>query len=188
MSETVKIDDGSECASCKTTPIAEQVVQCFVCKSHFHAHCDAAGNDFKLGTQTMVKTFLAQSTKQNFKMFCDSCLTEYERSLVETQDQKITALTKKVGDMETKLDEITKLLKTPNQAKVVTQKAAIKTCWDDTERLSKMKVPKPKPQLVIKKSNEEIEETLIQNKVQVAESFKNREGDLVVVCETDEKC
>ena len=45
---------------------------------------------------------------------------------------------------------------------------------------------------MIKKSNEEnqaiIQETLIQNKVQVAESFKNREGDLVVVCDTEEEC
>ena len=65
----------------------------------------------------MVKTFLAASTKSNFKFFCDGCLTEFERNLVETQDQKITALTKKVGDMETKLDEITKLLKTPSRAK-----------------------------------------------------------------------
>lgn len=192
MSETVKIDEGSECASCKTTPITEQVVQCFICKSYFHALCEAAGNDFKVGTQTMVKTFLAASTKSNFKFFCDGCLTEFERNLVETQDQKITVLTKKVGDMETKLDEITKLLKTPSRAKSDTQKQVTKTCWDDNEKLSQIKAPKPKPHLVIKKSNEEnqnrIEETLIQNRVQVEQSYKNREGDLVVICNTEDEC
>ena len=33
-----------------------------------------------------------------------------------------------------------------------------------------------------------IEETLITNRVQVSESFKNRVGDLVVVCDTEEEC
>ena len=192
MSETMKIDEGSVCSSCNNTPIAEQVVQCYLCKSHFHGVCDKAGNDLRVGSNTMVKTFLAASTKSNFKFFCDCCLTEFERKLVETQEQKITALTDKVGKMETKLDEITKLLKTQNQSKGGTQKPVVKTCWDDTERLSQIKAPRQKPQLVIKKSNDEnqnrIEETLIQNKVQVAESFKNREGDLVVVCETEEEC
>ena len=191
MSEIVKVDEGSVCASCNITPIAEQVVQCFVCKFHFHGYCEPAGNDLHLGSKTMVKTFLSASTKSNFKFFCDTCLTTYERNLVETENQKITALTEKVGKMETKLDEITKLLKSPNQPMHVAQKPVTKTCWDDTEKLSQIKAPKPKPQLIIKKSNEEnqnkIKETLIQNKVQVTESFKNKEGDLVVTCETEEQ-
>lgn len=192
MSEMVKINDASECLACKTIPIPEQVVQCFVCKSHYHATCDSAAKEYHLGTKTMVKTFLAESTKSNFKLLCDVCLTEYERNLVETQNEKITALTEKVANMESKLDVITKLLKSPDSVKPEVRKPVVKTCWDDTEKLSQIKAPKPKPQLVIKKSNDEnqnrIEETMIQNKIQIAESFKNREGDLVVVCDTDEEC
>ena len=154
MAEAVKISDASECLTCKTTPIQEQVVQCYVCKNHYHAYCDAAGNDNKLRSMTMIKTFLAASTKANFKFFCDICLTEYERNLVEIQNQKITALTEKVGKMETKLDEITKLLKSP-QHKSDAPKPVPRTCWDDAEKLSKIKAPKPKPLLVIKKSNNE---------------------------------
>ena len=138
----------------------------------------------------MVKTFGAASTKNNFKFFCDICLTNYERSLVETQNEKITALTEKVVNMEAKLDEVTKLLKSPRD-NTSQPKAVVRTCWDDNERLSTIKAPKPKPQLVIKKTNDveqsRIQETLIQNKIQVAESFKNRVGDLVVVCDTTEE-
>ena len=187
----MKIDESSECPSCKTTPIQEQVVQCFVCQNHYHAHCEAAGNDNKLGTQTMIKTFLAASTKLNFKFFCDVCLTEYERNLVETQDEKITTLTKKVGKLEGKLDEVVKLLKSPSSQISDTPKPVAKTCWDDMDKLSQIKAPKPKPQLVIKKTNQVnqtmIEETLIQNRIPVADSFKNKEGDLVVVCDTEEE-
>ena len=45
MAEAVKISDASECFTCKTTPIQEQVVQCYVCKNHYHAYCEAAGNE-----------------------------------------------------------------------------------------------------------------------------------------------
>ena len=192
MSEVIQIDDGSLCSACKTTPVAEQVVQCFVCKTNFHAVCDAGGNENQLGSKTMVKTFGSGSTKSNFKFFCDTCLTLYERNLVDTENQKITALTEKVGKLETKLDEITKLLKSSDREMSSLPKPAVKTCWDDTEKLSQIKAPKPKPQLVIKKTTEQnqnkIEEALIQNQVQVAESFTNTVGDLVVVCETAEEC
>ena len=132
MSETVKIDEGSVCSSCNATPIVEEVVQCFICKSHYHTVCETAGKDLHLGIKTMVKTYLAASTKST-KFLCDNCLTEYERNLVETQNQKITALTEKVGKMETKLDEIIGLLKGPNRPKPVTQAPVVKTCWDDRE-------------------------------------------------------
>ena len=189
MSETVKIDEGSVCSACNETPLGEQVVKCFVCESHFHAVCEKGGNDDQLGSKTMVKTFGAVSTKANFKFFCDVCLTEYERNLVETQNEKITALTAKVTSMEAKLDEVTRLLKSSDRKEPERKKPVTRTCWDDNERLATIKAPKPKPQLVIKKSSDEeqsrIEETLIENRIEINESFKNREGDLVVVCGTD---
>jgi hypothetical protein len=192
MSETVKIDDGSVCPSCNETPASEHVVQCRSCKCHFHAVCDAAGNENKQGSNTMVKTYNSASTKPNFMWFCNVCLTNYERSLVEAQDDKLSTLSTKVTNMEKKLDDITKLLQTTAQQSPSEGKQKKKTCWDDSEKLSTIKAPKPKPQVVIKKSSEEnqnkIEEVLIQKKVQVAQSFKNKEGDLVVVCDTDQEC
>ena len=103
MSETVKIGDGSACPACNDTPPVDQCVQCRSCKSHFHAVCEAAGNDNRMGTNTMVKTFNSASTKPNFMFFCNACLTDYERSLVETQNEKIITLSTKVSSLEKKL-------------------------------------------------------------------------------------
>jgi hypothetical protein len=194
----VKIGDGNVCPSCNETPVTEQVVQCRVCKCNFHAVCESAGNDCRQGSNTMVKTFNATSTKSNFMWFCDICLTNYERSIVETENDKLTALNTKVVSMEAKLENITKILQGGSASASETQsvpkqvKYNKRTCWDDAEKLSTIKAPKSKPQVVIKKSNEEnqnkIEEALIQNKVQVHQSFKNKDGDLVVVCESDQEC
>ena len=80
MAEAVKIENGSVCAACNTTPLQEQCVQCFVCESQFHAVCKSGGAENQYGSQTMVKTFGAASTKNNFKFFCDICLTNYDLS------------------------------------------------------------------------------------------------------------
>ena len=82
MAEIVKIGNGG-CASCKETPPVESVVECRGCKSKFHVVCDAAGNDNQQGSKTMVKTFNAASTKTNFMWFCNICLTNYEKAMVE---------------------------------------------------------------------------------------------------------
>ena len=191
MSEAVKIGERSDCPTCKEIPQPEQVVQCRSCKSHFHVVCDAAGNDNRMGSNTMVKTFNSASTKPSFIYFSNACLTDYERNLVETQNEKITTLSTKVSSMEKKLDQITKLLQTPVPQATEESKQNRKTCWDDSVKLSTIKAPKPKPQILIKKTNEEnqnkIEDVLIRNKVEVAESFKNRGGDLVVVCNSKEE-
>ena len=67
MSDALYINDSGVCCGCDETPSPGECVQCFVCKSLFHAICDKAGNDIKLGAKTMITTFLAQSTKNNFK-------------------------------------------------------------------------------------------------------------------------
>ena len=109
MAATVKIGAGSICPGCDSTPPQEQCVKCFICHLHYHAVCDGAV-DAQLGSKTLVKTFVAASTKSNFKFFCDVCLTTFEQNLVATEDQKISGLVDKVNSMEGKLNEITKLL------------------------------------------------------------------------------
>ena len=64
----------------------------------------------------MIKTFMATSTKSNFK-FCDICATEFEQNLVATEDRKITKLVDKVNILEIKLNEITMLLKNSHSQK-----------------------------------------------------------------------
>ena len=84
MSVTMKIGENSICCGCNTTPIQERCVQCFTCKVLFHAICQ--GTDAVLGSKTLVKTFLAASTKPNFKFFCDICVTESKTCWVRGED------------------------------------------------------------------------------------------------------
>ena len=115
---------------------------------------------------------------------------------METQDHKIIGLVNKVNTLEHKLNEITSLLKksSSHEKSKPTSMAAMSSnnnCWNDTEKLAKIKVPLQKPQLVIKKKCDEdlnrVEEILINNKVQVAKTFKRKSGDMVAVMETSEQ-
>ena len=145
----------------------------------------------------MVKTFSAASTKSNFKFFCDKCLTELEISKASTEHQKINLLETKVNSMESKLDEITTLLKNNQnkQPRNSDSKPTLKpnTIWQDKEKLATVKAPVPRSVLVVKNTNDvekdcsnlsKVEAAMKDNDISVSQSYKNKSGDLVVVCET----
>ena len=100
MAEAYQITDDSVCPSCTNTPAHGECVKCFMCKLVFHAICEATDSDTKLGTHTMIKAFSSPSTKNNFKFFCNNCLTVMERNLVESETEKIDNLEKKFYGME----------------------------------------------------------------------------------------
>ena len=197
MAEIFKVNEHSQCQSCSDTPAQNDCVQCFVCKSVFHFNCENCDNDHKLGTQTLLKCFLAPSTKNNFKFFCDICQTNFERSLVETQDEKIANLERNFLGMEAKLTSILNLLQnekedSTDQAEKPSQE---KNIWADTARLANVKAPSPTSMLVVRKDeNEEkrqenqkiVEEAIMANDVSVVESYQNKSGDIMVVCESEE--
>ena len=200
MAQAVKINDNSICTGCSDTPPPDQRILCFTCKHSFHAVCEAVDKDHMVGTKTMVKLFLGGSTKSNFKFFCDVCLTNMEKGLVQTEGQKIVGLEKKVSKMEGKLDEIVKLLKNSNssndQPKMPAQtKPIISSLWNDKEKLRTVKAPPEKSVLVIKSSNnsernvsnqDKVEKAIKDHNIDISESYKNKAGDIVVVCETPE--
>ena len=142
MSLTVKLDVG-RCPGCDETPSNDQCVQCYICKSRFHAVCDIA-KDTQVGTKTMVKAFVSSaSTKSNFKFFCDECLTVFERNLVETEDQKINALSAKVVSMENKLNEVADFMKTITTKQTELKDTDVASYWSNKDG-NEMKVPPQK--------------------------------------------
>ena len=195
MSITVKLDVGSICPGCDETPPNDQCVQCYVCKSRFHAVCEVA-NDTQVGTKTMVKTFVATSTKSNFKFFCDVCVTVFERNLVETEDQKINALFEKVVRMENKLNEITDFMKaSTTKQNTESTKPAVANYWDNKEGNEIVKAPPQQSTLILKsyasatQNNEiqdKVQQTIVDNNIPVTKSFTNKTGDTVMICETKE--
>ena len=195
MSETYKVGDDSTCPSCTHLVAHGESVQCFICKSLFHAICESTNNDTKLGTNTLIKTFLAPSTKDNFKFFCNKCLTNLERNMVETQTDKINSLESKFVNLESTLEEIKKLLSTKKEISVSTQdNSPVSSIWLDKEKLETIKAPAPKALLVVKKANDDeksvenqraIETAIMNNNIPVVESYQNKSGDLMIVCETE---
>ncbi len=198
MSESIKIGQDSICVSCENTPAQGQCVQCFICNGMFHAICENVGSDSLLASKTMVKTFLAVSTKSNFKFFCDKCLTDFEINKEATENQKINSLERKVGNMENKLEEIFTLLKRNqnNQGGRVNTNSVLKSTsiWHDKEKLAAVKAPPSKSVLVVKNTNDtekdntnysKVESVIMDNNLAVSQSYKNRSGDLVVICDTE---
>ena len=194
MADACKVNEDSKCPTCTETPAQHECVQCTVCKSVFHAICTQIQGDNKLCTQSMVKAFLAPSTKDNFRFFCDKCLTKFERSLVETQEERIENLQNKFLGMEEKLDGIMNLLKNGSPSLQETSNKQ-QNIWHDRERLENVKAPQPKAVLVVKKADDDdqsqenqklVESAIRENDVNVVKSYKNRAGDLTVELETEE--
>ena len=117
--------------------------------------------------------------------------------LVETENQKITGLVSKVNNMENKLNEITKLLKNaPSQQKSEPTKPATQSIWHNKEKLATIKAPPQNSVLVIKNGSDaeqndenqnKVEQTMMSNNIPITQSYKNKAGDLVMVCETKDQ-
>ena len=192
MAESVKINQHSKCQTCNLAPPPDQVVSCFICKDVFHGYCEGTTRDGNLATKSMVKAFCADSTKGNFKFFCDPCLTNFEKDLVETEKQKVACLEKKVESMETKLDKIMYLLEKPPAPLPPTPTPSVfDSAWDDKQRLGNVVNTLQNNKLVIKAdANDErnrvtrahVEKTIMEQKIPV-QSYNNKNGDLIVLCE-----
>ena len=198
MADIFKIGDDSTCQSCTKIPTQGECVKCFSCKSVFHAICENTNNDNKVATKSMIATFLTPSTKDNFQFFCNTCLTKLENSMAESETERISTLEKNFYNMEAKLDEIKEILKNKETVKTSSPKssnAVRSSIWLDKDKLETIKAPPAKSVLVVKKvedqeksvENQSIVETAIMNhNISVVESYKNRSGDLMVVCETED--
>ena len=139
MSDSVKLDH--ICPLCESTPSQDQCVECFFCNSIFHASCEKWNNEANLARKSMVKTYLAASTKSKFKFFCDPCLTKLEVNMVETESQKMCGLETKVNAIEGKLDEITKLLKETRNLLSKPVEPVLPSIWHNKEKLESIKAP-----------------------------------------------
>ena len=197
MSTNIKVGPGSICPSCEAVPDKDQCVRCFLCKCSYHASCDILTVEANLGSKTMVKTFLSQSTKGNFKFFCDKCLTDFEISFAKTQgletmgNNELVQLEKKVDTLEAKLDEITALLKTSADSST-SKVAGPPDIWANEEKMKTVRLP-PKSILLFKnngnitpETESNIEKTVLTNKIGISRSYKNINGDLVVVCNNND--
>ena len=148
---------------------------------------------------------LQASTKRNFLFFCDKCITNLEISQAESDSNRLQLLESKMSSIDTQLQQIQTILKSnsestssskPNKKPEPKPSPKKKSIWSDSEMLSKVKAPPSRAALVVPKVTDErlnsenkgvIEKTVIENQISLTETYTNKSGDLVLVCESAEK-
>ena len=200
MTVNVKLDPDGKCNLCSKVSLQTEHVQCYMCKSNFHAICPNISNEEKLATKTTVNNFLLSSTKKNFMFMCDICLTTLERNMSETDTQRINTLENSIGTVKDQLLEIKKIL-TPKKSAVTPDESApnfvpnANSIWFNKEKLEAVKAPPVPSVLVVAKMNEVdkdrqnidiVEKAIMDNNISLQKSYTNKSGELVLVCDSKE--
>ena len=196
MGDQFKLDDSGKCRTCSKLATPGENIQCFSCNGIFHIICPGATADDKVATRTTIGHILSPSTKPNFVFYCDKCLTEIEIERADTEKRRVEILENKMNMIDTQLAEIKELLnEKSNAAKQEVSHVTHDSIWFDKERLAKVKAPEPKAVLVINKCEnsqensenlEIVEKAVMENEIQLSETYENNAGDLVLVCSNQE--
>ena len=193
MTASVKLDPDGKCILCKKTSSINEHVQCIICKDNFHAVCPSVSSEDKLATKTTVQNFLLSSTKKNFAFLCDICLTKMEINTTGTDTQRINSLESKMKQLLLKKD----VPERPgnNVTEVNSHSSKQNSIWYNKERLETVKAPPAPSVLVVGKTNEQendqknlevVEKVIMENNIGLKKSYKNKSGELVLVCESKE--
>ena len=201
MSASIKLDDKGNCTLCNKVSGPNEHVECFICKHYFHAVCSRTGSEDKVATKTTVANFLLGSTKKNFMFLCDICLTNFERNNADTDSHRINTLENKLNSMDSQLGEIKKLLSsketmaTSNYNDQPKHNQKLNNIWFDSDKLERVKAPSPPSVLVLGKTNdanmdkehqETVQKAIMENNINLQDTYTNKEGELVLVCGSQE--
>ena len=200
-------NDGS-CSSCDEVAIESEFVGCALCKKKFHVVCKVVGTDDKWATKSMMLTYKSPSTKKNFKFFCNCCETTMETNMADVDCQRIRRMERNMDAINNELREIKELVKAVAATKSTEPELAIvdgdsstgterspTNIWQDTEKLATVKAKPAESILVINNSSDSekektntelVENTIIEGRIPIKKSFKSKNGNLVVVCESAE--
>ena len=206
-----ELNDEGACTSCKEVSLEHEFVPCGICQRNFHVVCTAATADDKWATKSMMLTFKSPSTKCNFKFFCDCCQTTWETNRADIDGQRLRKMERNMEVISKELLEIKKLVSDsinttiapgsatptvdPNTQSTSEQVQPTSNIWQDQHRLASVKAKPQESILVINKAadttvdktnTELVENMVIESRIPVTKSFKDKSGNLVVVCESKE--
>ena len=116
--------------------------------------------------------------------------------MADAESRRVEIQAKKMDGIDNQLAEIKKMLISKPKATGKDEKEKEgNSIWFDKERLKTVKAPEPKAVLVISNTQDSqkntenhntIEKALIDNEIALSKSYKNKTGDLVLVCESEE--
>ena len=211
-----ELDEGGKCITCNEVSLDPELIQCRLCNKRFHVVCSEASNDEKWAVKSMVATFKYTSTRRNFMFLCNNCLTNLEKNKADIDGQRIQKMESNMENITKELIEIRKLVSTnitissnadPEamnnvdttdslpKPSVPKPKTSGTNIWHDTERLATVKAKPSESVLVINKSDDVetdqmnldlVESKVIEGKIPVNKSYTNKDGNLVVVCNSVE--
>ena len=181
-----------DCTVCSS--LQAKLLSCFLCQSSVHAFDCKDGK--KLCTPSLYN-MLENTSKlyPNFFFICDSCMTNKEIAVNSAVQVRMDNMESKVASMENSLVEIKNLIKSNNKPAQANASsisapgvAIIGECWSNEEKMAEIKKARvSKSALVIPKSNVNIsilEKTIVDSKVQISKTFKNKSGETIIVCDS----
>ena len=103
-----EVDHQGKCSSCVQAVPGAELICCSICKKYFHAQCTSVDKSTFVCNASLLKTFKTASTSENFKWFCDSCLTAWETKKVATAEDKLSDLIEKVEKIAVNVGNLNK--------------------------------------------------------------------------------
>ena len=197
------LDQQGKCTSCAQAVAAGESITCCSCSLTFHAHsCSAYDKQEAICTATLLKLFSCNTTKSNFKWFCDSCLTKFEVDKATTVQDRFHEIISQVSRMAKDLDDVKKTVMNSAISSIpgsetccsghTSHDAANNThtgsAWQDVNRVRDMRsslVLKSKPgdqDPVV--DLDRVKSLAIQNKILVAKVGVSHTGHTFIQCPT----
>ena len=183
------VDDHGKCSSCAQSPPDSDSLRCCSCDCYFHAVCSTVDKSDYLCTPSYLKTFRA-SKKDNFKWFCDSCLTNFEVSKTAQVDDRIGHLVNQVSKMAANMTQLNETVSTLQEAQanasVAPGKESNVSVWNDSKRTQVVKAS-----LLIKPSEgtktpltdfSKIKDIAVNNNIQVRNVGVSQNGNTFIHC------
>ena len=100
------IEPHGKCSSCSQCVPDSELIHCCSCNYYFHALCTSVDKTDMICNISLLKLFKGSTTKDNFKWFCDSCLTKLEMGKVATMEERFGALVEQVSKMASDLNDM----------------------------------------------------------------------------------
>lgn len=182
------IDGKGKCTSCSQDVTQPDVLVCCSCNSSFHAMCTTVEKQNYLTTASFLKIF--QKARDNFKWFCNECLTQFETSKCATIDDRIGHLVEQVSKMSKNMNELSNTvstLKSSHSTPLVSNSGNVNSVWSDVNRTQHVKsslVMKPVAGDSAKTLPDltKLKDIAVKNRIQVSNIGKSKTGNTFIHC------
>ena len=101
------VDQQGKCSTCAQAVGPSESITCCSCSITFHAHsCSAVDKQDSICTSSLLKLFAGSTTRNNFKFFCDVCLTKFETNKATVVEDRFHELMSQVTKMASTLNDV----------------------------------------------------------------------------------